>query len=120
MALMPKPPAAQRKNSLQHLHLGTVKHDPGAADVPKAMGRFMRTDYLPLAGLPKLAPPSPLGNLRPLVLGELVEDALRELPLRGVVPAVVVGAQPTIVLLEFPPEQIHVGRLTCEPVAVLG
>jgi hypothetical protein len=66
------------------------------------------------------APPAPLDDLGPLVLAKLVEDAVRQLPLGALVPTVVQRADFCAVLGELPLEEVVVGRLAGDTVAVLG
>ena len=72
------------------LHDGTfrlVHHQCVAGLVVAEAVRGLHRRYdLALTGLLQLPPPRPLRDLRPLVLGELVEYAVRELPLRALVP----------------------------------
>ena len=74
--------------------------------VPEPIVRAGPRHEFPLACLLKLAPPRTLGYLGPLVLAELVEDAVGELSLRALVATVIEGAYPGAVLLELPPEQV--------------
>src|SRR5829696_5937435 len=67
------------------LHLVAVPRLVVAKTVP---GR-VAADDLPLSGLPELPPSATLGYLRPLELGELVEDAVSELALRAIVSPIV-------------------------------
>jgi len=76
--------------------------------------------HLALAGLAHLAAAGPLGCLHPLKLRELVQDAIRELPFRGVVAPVVEGADGRAVLAELLLEEVEVGGLAGETVPVLG
>src|SRR5215211_5215265 len=62
---------------VSRLHLVAVPRLVVAKTVP---GR-VAADDLPLPGLAKLPPAASLRRLRPLELGELVEDAVREIPL---------------------------------------
>jgi hypothetical protein len=84
-----------------------------------AVARPGPRDDLALAGLSELAPPGALRRLGSLELGQLVQDAVRELPLWGVVSPIVQGAHLRVVLLELAAEQVVVGGLPGEPVAVL-
>src|SRR5215216_1675081 len=97
------------------VHLVTF---PSSVQV-KAVVSLVGCDYLALASLAELAPTAPFYNLRPLVLAELIQDAVREFALRAVVSPVVEGADLRPVLLELLPEEVMVGGLTGEPVAVL-
>ena len=76
-------------------------------------------DYLALASPPELTPPSALRYLRPLIFGELVEDAIRKLSLWGVVTPIVEGTNLGAVLLELPAKNVVIRGLTGEAVAVL-
>ena len=76
-------------------------------------------DDLALAGLAAASAPGPLGYLGPLVLGDLVEDAVGELALRRIVAPVVEGADLRPVLLELAPEEVVIGGLAGEAVPVL-
>src|SRR5215216_3267301 len=69
---------------------------------PKAILRKLYGHHLAFACLSELPAPGPLGYLRPLVLGELVEYAVGEFPFRALVPPVVEGADLGAVLLELP------------------
>jgi hypothetical protein len=75
--------------------------------------------YLPVLDLPQLAPPRTFGGLRPLVLGELVEDAVGELALRALVASVVERPDLRTVLLELLAEEVVVGGLAREAVPIL-
>src|SRR5215218_11286456 len=57
--------------------------------VAKTVAGRVAADDLALPGLPKLPPSATLGYLRPLVLGELVENSVREIPLRAAVSPIV-------------------------------
>jgi hypothetical protein len=48
-----------------------------------------RGDGAALSGLPELPSPGSFGYLRPLVFRELIEDAVREIPLRAAVSPIV-------------------------------
>src|SRR5215212_3314919 len=85
----------------------------------EAVARGMCGEHL---AFPRLALPSaaaPLRDLRPLVLAELVEYAVRELALGAIVSPIVEGADLCPMLLELPPEQVVVGGLAGEAVPVL-
>ena len=69
--------------------------------VPEAVPGLPRDIRVALSDPAEHAPPRPLGNLGPLVLGELVEDAVRELTLGCLVTPVVEGLQSASVLLEL-------------------
>ena len=59
-------------------------------------------------------------DLGPLELRELIENAICELALRGLVTTVVQGADLRPVLLELAPEEVMIGGLAGEAVPVLG
>jgi hypothetical protein len=88
--------------------------------VAEAVGGLHGRYDLALASFLQLPPACPLRDFRPLELGELVEDAVRELALRGIVAAVVEGTDLSAMLLEFLPEQIVIGGLPSEAVPVLS
>jgi hypothetical protein len=58
-----------------HVHVVAV---PTLVESETEVGSVSR-NYLALAGLPQLASPAPLSYFGPLVLGQLVEDAIRQL-----------------------------------------
>ena len=87
--------------------------------VPKVVCRTGSCHDLTLPGLLELAPPTTLTYLRSLVLADLVEDAVRKLTLRRVVSAVVHGTDLRPVFLELAAEEVVIGRLAGEPIAVL-
>src|SRR5215203_520776 len=85
----------------------------------EAVARGMCGEHL---AFPRLALPSaaaPLRDLRPLVLAELVEYAVRELALGAIVSPIVEGADLRTVLLELSPEQVMVGGLPGYTVPIL-
>src|SRR5215217_6688785 len=67
----------------------------------------------------KLATAAPLHDLGPLVLGELVEDAVCELALRALISPVVEGTDLGSVFVELPPQQVVIGGLAGEAVPIL-
>src|SRR5215213_8888020 len=71
-------------------HLGVVHRVavPGGVHFEAVVGG-VAADDLAGAGLLKLAPPRPLGYLGPLELGKLVEYAVGEFALRGIVAPVI-------------------------------
>src|ERR687890_630914 len=79
----------QPKHLLHHRHL-RLANDKGVPRfvVAEPVGRF-RHYHPSLPGLAQHATTGPLRDLCPLVLGKLVEDAVRELALRGVVSTIV-------------------------------
>src|SRR5215213_11761165 len=97
------------KDAAHHRHLLLVHlvAVPGGVDA-KAVGRSVGRYHLALARLLQLAPAAPLHDLRTLVFGELVEDAVREVPLRAAVSPVVWGPELAAVLLE-----LQIGRASC-------
>jgi hypothetical protein len=90
-------------------HAEDLAHDPHLrlADhqgvpilgVGEAVGCLVSPDNLALAHLPVQSPPGPLGGLRTLELGELIQDAVRELTLRRIVSSVVESTDLGAVLL---------------------
>src|SRR5829696_3602726 len=66
----------------------------------------------------KLATAAPLHDLGPLVLGELVEDAVCELALRALISPVVEGTDLGSVFVELPPQQVVIGGLAGEAVPI--
>src|SRR5215208_5788997 len=106
---------------LHHSPLWLVDHKRVARlVVPKAIGGLHRRDDLALTSFLEFSSPAPLSELCPLVLGELVKHAIRQLALRGIVATVVKGAKLGSMLLELPPEKVMVGWLTRETVPVLS
>src|SRR5215213_6747896 len=101
-------------------HLGLVHRvaDPGGVH-PEAVVGGVAADYLAGAGLLKLAPPCPLGNLGPLELRKLIENAICQLAFGGVIATVVESAYLTTVLLELLAQPVVIGRLTGEAVPIL-
>src|SRR5215213_4666902 len=101
-------------------HLGLVHRVaiPGGIHLEAVVGG-VATDHLAGAGLLKLAPPCPLGNLGPLEVRQLIENTICELSLRGVVATVVEGAYLAAMLLELPLQEVVIGWLTREAVPVL-
>src|SRR5215217_2521367 len=87
--------------------------------VAKAVVRGMGRHDLPLLGTPQLPSPRPLRYLGPLELGELVEDAVRQLPLRAIVSPIVQSADLRSVLFELTPEEVMVGGLAGDAVPIL-
>ena len=75
---------------------------------------------LPLTGLAEFSPPSPLRDLRRFVLGQLVEDAVRELPFWGIVAMVVQRLQPAIMVFKLALQQVMVSGFAGEAIPVLG
>src|ERR687890_97421 len=63
---------------------------------------------------------APLSELCPLVLRELVQHAIRQLALRGVVATVVESAYLAAILLELLAQQVVVGGLAGDTVSILG
>jgi len=61
----------------------------------------------------------PFRDLRPLVLGELVDYAVRKLSLRAIVSPIVQGADLPSVLFELTPEEVMVGGPAGDAVSVL-
>src|SRR5215204_522088 len=101
-------------------HLVLINEQPVARLVEFETVLYAGTGHdLTLPGLLELASPTTLTYLRPLVLAELVQDAVRELALGTIVSPVVEGADLRPVLLKLPPQQVMVGGLAGEPVAVL-
>jgi hypothetical protein len=91
------------------LHPFLVHDVVGAVVVePEPVVRPAPGDDLALAGALHLAPPGPLGRLDALEACDLVHDAVGELPLRGVVSAIVEGADLGPMLLELAPDQVVV------------
>src|SRR5215208_4496650 len=87
---------------LHHPPLWLVDHERVARlVVPKAVRWLHRRDDLALASFLEFSSPASLGELCPLVLRELVQHAIRQLALRGIVATVVKGTQLGSVLLEF-------------------
>jgi hypothetical protein len=76
--------------------------------VAEAERRLPDRNYLALTCLPDLAPPGPLGDLGPLVGGELVQYAAVELAFRAVVGLGVERYQAGTVLGELLFEDLHV------------
>jgi hypothetical protein len=74
---------------------------------------------VPLLGLSRLSPAGPFGELHTPQRGELVEDAVGELALRGVVAQIVQRSKFAAVFLEFLAQRVEVGGLAGEAVAVL-
>src|ERR687889_1464035 len=102
-------------------HLGLVHRVPVPGGVhPEAVVGGVAADYFAGAGLLKLAPPCPLGNLGPLELRKLIENAICELPLRGLIATVVESANLTATLLKLLAQQVVIGRLAGEAVSVLS
>src|SRR5215207_6538534 len=115
------PFGGQPEYALHNHSLGFINKKPIASlVVAEAVGRFHRRYYLALPSLLELAPPGPLHDLSSLVLGELVEDAVRELPLRAFVSPIVEGPDHGPMLLELTPEQVVVGGLSREVVPKRG
>jgi hypothetical protein len=71
--------------------------------VAKTVPGRVAADDLPLPGLPELPPAASLRRLRPLELGELVEDAVGELALGAIVSPIVHGPDLRSMLLELAP-----------------
>src|SRR5918997_5205397 len=90
-----------------------------AVEPEPIVGAASRND-LTLLGLTQLSAPGSLGGFGALVLRELVEDAVRGLPLRRSVAAVVQRAYLRPVVLELAPQEVVVRRLPGEAVPVLG
>jgi hypothetical protein len=88
--------------------------------VAEAVAWRVAADDLSLPGLPQLPPAAALRSLRALELGELVEDAVRELTLRGIVAAVVERTQLGAVFIELPSEEVSIRRFPAETVPVLS
>ena len=88
--------------------------------VAKTVAGRVAADDLALPSLAEFPPSATLGSLRPLELGELVEDAVGEFALGAVIPAVVESAYLAAILLELTPEEVVVCGLARDAVPILG
>src|SRR5215213_5142990 len=112
--------AHHAEDALYHPHLLRVNDVVvSGVVVPEAVRWTGSGHDLTLPSLLELASPGALAYLRPLVLAELVEDAVCELALWGVVSPIVHGADLRPMLLELATEKIVIGRFAGEPIAVL-
>src|SRR5215210_8133997 len=87
---------------------------------PKPVPDTPHCHYLPLTCSLQLAASRPLGRLRSLELGQLVENAIGKLALRAVVPPVVQRPQLAPLLLELPLQQVVIRGLASEAVPILS
>src|SRR5829696_3933450 len=110
----------QPEDLVHHPHLRLVDKQTVAGFVEAEAVRGRRpADHMSLTGSPQLPPSTSFGYLDPLVLGELVEDAVRELTLRGIVSPIVQGADLGAVFLELPLEKVVIGWFAGKAVPVL-
>src|SRR5215208_1940429 len=119
MAFVPRPSAASRNIRSTTRLSGSWITSASRLVIPKAVRWLHCRDDLALTSLLEFPSPAPLSELCPLVLRELVQHAIRQLALRGIVATVIKGADLRSVLLELPPEEVMIGRLAGEPIAVL-
>src|SRR5215203_6777348 len=117
--VLAKPVRCQPEHLLHHCHL-RLANDQSVPRfvVAEPVGRS-RHHHPSLPGLAQHATTSPLRDLCPLVLGELVEDAVGQFPLRAVVPTVIKGSNFGAVLLELPPQEVVISWLAGEAVPIL-
>ena len=87
--VLAKPVCCQPEHLLHHRHLRLANDQSVPRFVVAELVGRSRHHHPPLPGLAQHATTSPLRDLCPLVLGELVEYAVRELSLRAVVSPIV-------------------------------
>src|SRR5215207_6842123 len=85
-----KPSSRHLEHLLDNQHLRLVdNHLVTDGSVPETSWRLRTPEIFAFSCLANLPPPSPFGYLRPLILRQLVQDAVGELSFRALVPPII-------------------------------